>query len=316
LDLFSGLGGFSTAFEDAPDWDVVTVDINEQFDPDIQANVLDLMPSDLHNTLGDTDVLVILAGHPCTLFSLAGNHDAWGSESQEMLTPEARDAVASVYHTLGLIKGLSPDYWFLENPRGRLRWFLGEPTGTVTYCQYGGDWQKPTDLWGEHPPGLIYRSCSPGDPCHERTSQGDDNSGGLVNSIRDPAKRAKVPQGLSKEILESVECRHKQTTLVRADGGRNYRAVDTDTDWDDDLVTDGGHGDDMEHLFEWVNDEIKRKSEEIEKLEHAGHDRQKVRLHGRKVGFNQGLRYVREEIADRLDGTGIDQSEGGEGSVE
>jgi len=66
--------------------------------------------------------------------------------------------------------------------------------------------------------------------------------------------------------------------------------------------------DDMEQLFEWVNEEIKRKSEEIEKLEHAGHKRQKVRSHGRKVGFNQGLRHVRERIADRLDDMGGDQS--------
>lgn len=69
------------------------------------------------------------------------------------------------------------------------------------------------------------------------------------------------------------------------------------------------YADDMEQLFEWVNDEIKRKSEEIEKLEHAGHDRQKVRSHGRKVGFNQGLRHVREEIADRLKDTDSKQEE-------
>jgi len=67
---------------------------------------------------------------------------------------------------------------------------------------------------------------------------------------------------------------------------------------------------DMKQLFEWVNEEIKRKSEEIEKLGHAGHKRQKVRSHGRKVGFNQGLRHVRDEIADRLDDTGTDHSGG------
>ena len=72
-------------------------------------------------------------------------------------------------------------------------------------------------------------------------------------------------------------------------------------------MTDRVCCDDMKQLFEWVNEEIKRKSEEIEKLEHAGHKRQKARSHGRKVGFNQGLRHVREEIADRLDDTGTEQ---------
>lgn len=66
---------------------------------------------------------------------------------------------------------------------------------------------------------------------------------------------------------------------------------------------------DIEQLFEWVNDEIKRRSKEIEKLEHAGHDRQKVRSHGRQVGFNQGLRHVREKIAGQLDETRGRQSE-------
>jgi len=70
--------------------------------------------------------------------------------------------------------------------------------------------------------------------------------------------------------------------------------------------------DDMERLFKWVNDEIKRRSKNIEELEHAGHDRQKVRSHGRKVGFNQGLRHVREEIAGQLDNTQGGQSEEGE----
>ena len=69
---------------------------------------------------------------------------------------------------------------------------------------------------------------------------------------------------------------------------------------------------DMQRLFEWVNDEIKRRSKKIEELGHAGHDRQKVRSHGQKVGFNQGLRHVREEIAGQLDDSRGWQSEKGE----
>lgn len=214
LDLFSGLGGFSAAFEDSPKWDVVTVDKNERFDPHIQANIFDLTPSALWEIVANADILVILAGVPCTKLSLAGNHDMWDFESREPLTAEAADAVALVYHTLGIIEGLDPDYWFLENPRGRLRWFLGQPTGTVTYCQYGADWQKPTDLWGDHPPGMTYRACSPGDSCHERTPQDDDDSGCLANSMRDPAKRALVPYELSESILHAVDGVSQQSTLT------------------------------------------------------------------------------------------------------
>jgi len=200
LDLFSGLGGFSAAFADSEAWEVVTVDIEEQFGPDHQADVYDLRPSDFGREFD-----VVLAGPPCTYLSVAGNHDAWDFDTHEPLTDEARDAVALLFHTVGLIRGLSPEYWILENPRGRARWFLGEPEATVTYCQYGENYQKPTDLWGEHPPGLTYRSCSAGDRCHERTPRDDDDSGVLSNQQRDPAERAKVPYALSAAVRDACE---------------------------------------------------------------------------------------------------------------
>jgi len=67
LDLFSGLGGFSSAFEDADNWEVTTVEIQERFDPDITADVMDLRPTDL------PDADVVLASPPCTSFSLAAS---------------------------------------------------------------------------------------------------------------------------------------------------------------------------------------------------------------------------------------------------
>jgi len=160
LDLYSGLGGFSQAFAESDEWDVVTVEIDETHDPDICADVMDLRPSDvleyIRELVGEFDRLVILVGQPCPLFSTAGNHDQW--DGKEPVGERAKEHVAMVYHTLGLVKALNPDFWFLENPRGRLRWILGEPTGTVTYCQYGKDYMKPTDLWGDHPPGMTYKS--------------------------------------------------------------------------------------------------------------------------------------------------------------
>ena len=66
LDLFAGLGGFSVAFEESPDWRVVSVDNRRETDPNIVADVMNLAPSDLPNAK------VVLAGHPCTLFSTAG----------------------------------------------------------------------------------------------------------------------------------------------------------------------------------------------------------------------------------------------------
>jgi len=198
LDLFCGLGGFSSAFADSDRWAVTTVDIEARFDPDIQADVFDLRPSDFERAFD-----VVLASPPCTQFSTAGNHDAWDFDTHEPQTDAARDAVGLVFHAVGLIRALSPDYWFLKNPQGRLRWFLGRPAGEVTYCQYGRPYMKRTDLWGEHPP-MSYRSCQRRRACHNRNTETDGTSAtrGLGETA---AKRAKVPYALSESIRDACE---------------------------------------------------------------------------------------------------------------
>jgi len=219
LDLFAGLGGFSQAFADHPDWTVTTVDIRERFDPDIQADVLDLRPSDF-----DREFAVVLVGHPCTYFTTVrrttkGGDPAWDGYRPQ--TDGARDHLAMVYHSVGLVRGLDPDYWFLENPRGTLRSIWKKPECTVWYCQYGHEYAKPTDLWGDHPRRFRPETCHYGnDRCgHVRTQSykehggGSDNRQGLLTE-NDPAERAKVPYGLSAAIREAVDGEAEQATLT------------------------------------------------------------------------------------------------------
>lgn len=202
LDLFAGLGGFSAAFEESPDWDVVTVEIGEQFEPDIQADIMDLRPSDL------PDADVILASPPCTQFSpVAWSHGKRVETDGTPITDDAKESVALVYHTLGLIHAESPKYWFLENPKGALRWVIGRPTATVDYCSYGHYTRKPTDLWGRHPP-MTYRRCS------HSTHTGRDGITDFERGPSDSSDRAKVPYELSKAIFDAVEGRTEQTTLT------------------------------------------------------------------------------------------------------
>lgn len=197
LDLFSGLGGFSAAFEDADGWDVFAVDIEPRFAPDLQADVMDLRPADL------PDADVILASPPCTRMGKMALSNGYFDKHGSPQTPEAREHVTLAYHTLGLIRALDPDYWFIENPPGKLRGFFGDPTGTVTYCQYGADYQKRTHLWGRHPP-MRYRSCVEGDDCHINTPRSDTRHPN--DSIpADQAEASKVPHELSLAIREAVE---------------------------------------------------------------------------------------------------------------
>jgi len=206
LDLFAGLGGFSQAFVASDRWSVTTVEIDDRFEPDICADVFELRPSDF-----DQEFDVVLAGHPCTLFSPARNISEGGDAEWDGDSPagdRARDMVAMVHHTVGLIEGLTPEYWFVETPIGRMRSILGDPAGTITQCQYGRKHQKPTDLFGDHPP-MPYRRCSPGDNCHIATgsysADRDQPRLGVLSESDDPAERAKVPAELSAAIRDACE---------------------------------------------------------------------------------------------------------------
>ena len=203
LDLFAGLGGFSQAFAESERWGVTTVELEPEFDPDVLADVFTLWPSDF-----DHDFDVVLASPPCTQFSFAASSLERFVDGEPQ-TPAARDAVALVYHTIGLIEGLSPSFWFMENPQGWLRQVIGDPDARVTYCQYGRGYMKPTDLWGNHPAVWHPRSCSYGDGCHERNvSQAYGGKGNMDHNdaySNDPAERAEVPYELSESIRDACE---------------------------------------------------------------------------------------------------------------
>ena len=206
LDLFAGLGGFSQAFEDAEECEVITVDIEPEFDTTYTADVLDLRPSDVLEWLPDEyDTLVILASPPCTAFSMAasGTHlDSDGNPVSEW----GRESLALTHHTIGLIKGLNPDWWVVENPMGGMRNELGsDPDAHIWWCQYGSKRAKPTDLWGDIPPSFDARTCANGnsDCHHEPAPRGSDS--GTQASNRSAAERAKLPYGLSSALLEAVE---------------------------------------------------------------------------------------------------------------
>lgn len=174
-------------------------------EPDIQADILELGPEDV------PDADVVWASPPCPDFSPARMWEKW--EKKEGLWMPMQDGVAEsvqlVYHTLYLIHEIDPDWWWMENPRGVLRKLIGAPGedvpgGTVTYCRYGFEWQKPTDLWGVHPPSFMYRRCDAGADCHQESGRGY-SSGKMKDHIRDPVERSKVPKGLSEAVADAVE---------------------------------------------------------------------------------------------------------------
>lgn len=170
LDLFCGLGGWASAFT-VRGHEVVGVDWDERFSPDVGADVFDLKPKDLP---GPFDI--VLASPPCEKFSVLTLGRNWHRDGRPK-TGGAAKAEALVWATRILIEALDPAFFLIENPTGKLR--VLRPLAdlemrTVTYCQYGAPWRKSTDLWGGFPPSLVLRPvCTPSAPCHMASDVGE-----------------------------------------------------------------------------------------------------------------------------------------------
>ena len=203
IDLFCGLGGWSAAFKDRGH-DVLTLDKEKRFSPDICRNILDVKASDFPFKPD-----IILASPPCEGFSRLRYAFNWRYNEVGDPIPisvKSKLGIKLLQKTVTLIAELQPRYFVIENPVGKMR-HMPEVRNferrTVTYCRYGSDAQKPTDLWGGFPPGLVLRpACQAGASCH--TSAAGDRKGAVVTA-NDAAARSLVPYALSEEVCLAAE---------------------------------------------------------------------------------------------------------------
>ena len=202
LDLFSGTGSATEAFDIAKDCKVTKVDSNPIFYADHQCDIFDFWESDIkHYEPGYFHF--IWASPPCKLFSIANcpmSVNWWRGHPK---SPEVFLALADVAITLKIIEYLKPQYWALENPRGMLRTVRmmdQYPRRTVTYCQYGHDAMKPTDIWGRLPPTWLPKSCNNGDDCHTNVA----SNGISATESKSYNDRIHVPLELSKSLLYAL----------------------------------------------------------------------------------------------------------------
>jgi hypothetical protein len=204
FDFFAGTGSSTQAFEDAGDR-VISFELDPQFFVTETVDILTLTSEYLLATYGQPDF--IWASPPCTAFSVAsmGYHWGGGKGAYEPKTEAAVFNQSLVRHARKLIEELKPTFGYLiENPRGMLRKLPvidDLPRRTVTYCQYGDNRQKPTDLWGEVPGWAERPMCPPKATCHESAPRGSKTGTQGLKGARD---RSKVPYELGLEIRQAI----------------------------------------------------------------------------------------------------------------
>jgi C-5 cytosine-specific DNA methylase len=150
---------------------------------------------------------IIWASPPCTGFSVAaiGHHWSGGKGAYIPKTETAKLGIELVRKTLEIINYFQPTYWFMENPRGVLRKLdvvKGLNKQSVTYCQYGDERMKPTDIWTNSIMWEPKPMCKNGDPCHVAAPRGSrTGTQGRANAY----ERSKIPEQLCEEILKSCK---------------------------------------------------------------------------------------------------------------
>lgn len=131
VDLCAGLGGASASFKEAG-WDVIRVDIEERFQPEIVADVMELKGSDITYL----EPTLVWASPPCTEFA---------RESMPWCRTGKEPSLDLVHACIRIIRELEPRYWVLENVRGAQKWLKNSLGGRVKKV-------GPFYLWGNFPP--------------------------------------------------------------------------------------------------------------------------------------------------------------------
>jgi hypothetical protein len=225
LELFSGSKVLSETFEERGH-DTFTVDMEEDYDPDLAADILELEVSDLPEEFQDADV--VWASPPCTTFSVASLYRYW--ENGEPKNHKTYIGLAVAKKAFEIVQEIGPSYWFVENPRGMLRkqhFVKPHRRLTVTYCQYGEDYMKPTDIW-TNSDWTARPRCSPGDQCHDEARRGESKSGGVqsIDGAHNTYNRSKLPVELCDEVARYCE----------GEPVNNHKV----TDYVDDAISRGG----------------------------------------------------------------------------
>lgn len=157
----------------------------------------------------------IWASPDCTTYTIAAiSHHRNGTEPKSEYAKKCDQVNQNVIRLIKYYQKLNPDLkFFIENPRGMMRkmpFMLQFDKTTVTYCSYGDNRMKPTDIWSNHiysvlcPNGWKPRKmCHNGNTdCHHEPAPRGSKTG--TQGKKGSYERSKIPEQLCNEILMSI----------------------------------------------------------------------------------------------------------------
>ena len=194
LELFCGTKSVSKALSEE-EFEVISLDIDPDFEPTICADFMDWD----YTMVEAVDYL--WASPDCACYSMASGGTHFGSDK----LPKTEKAVKSLAilqklrQCIDHFQQLNPNLiYFIENPRARMRWFLTDfERYTFTYCQFGFDRMKPTDIWSNQC-GIESICCKNGDSCHIRAPRGSYSSTQGLSKM----EKYLVPRGLVRYLFK------------------------------------------------------------------------------------------------------------------
>ena len=199
LELFAGSRSFSKVAEQLGHR-VYTSD-NQDFEKIDQ--VCDIFDFDVSKLPYAPDV--VWTSPPCTSFSVASIGHHWNKDNTPK-TEKAELGVAIVKKTIEIIEQLRPKYWFIENPRGKLRkldFMQDFQRKTVTYCSYGDMRMKPTDIWTNFDFATRPMCFNGNKDCHHEPAPRGSKTG--TQGLKGDYLRSQIPPALFEDIFKEIE---------------------------------------------------------------------------------------------------------------
>lgn len=159
LELFCGTKSVGKVFE-KDGYEVISLDYNKKFDATHTEDILTWdytqYPKDYFN--------VIWASPDCTTWSVATGGKYRTKESIYGLNNQHQDRATNannmILRVIEILKYFDCGTWFIENPRGLLKWFpplqefIKEVNANMTlvyYANYKWGFPKPTNIWSNLP---------------------------------------------------------------------------------------------------------------------------------------------------------------------